>query len=225
MNETPIIEVCDLWKTYCVGKEYIHALRGISLSVLRGEFLVVSGPSGSGKSTLIHVLTGLTPPSSGSVTIDGYHLDCLSYAELTRFRKKKIGFVSQKSNLFSTLSVEENISLVTQPPKKTQIPPPSIEQLLRNLGIANLLKREPSRLSRGQRQLVAIARAIVNKPILLLADEPTANLDRHSAVAVFDMLRDLNQRFKQTILIITHDPDIASYGGRKIELLDGQICN
>jgi putative ABC transport system ATP-binding protein len=223
MSEAPLIEVRNLWKTYRVGDVDVHALRGVSLSVAKGEFLAVVGPSGSGKSTLFHILGGLTSPSSGSVSIDGRDLDHLTNAERTRFRKETVGFIFQKYNLLPTLTAEDNIRLVRYVAKRSMDFSPEFEEMLRNLGISDRLKHKPRALSGGQQQRVAIARAIVNKPAILLADEPTGNLDSQNAIAVLDLLKELNRRHGQTILLITHDPDAASYGSRRIHMRDGQI--
>ena len=223
MNDAPLIEVRNLWKTYRAGDVDVHALRGVDLSVAKGEFLAVVGPSGSGKSTLFHILGGLTSPSSGSVTINGRNLDHLLNAERTRFRKETVGFVFQRYNLLPTLTAEDNIRLVQYIAGQSTDFTPEFEGVLRSLGISNRLKHKPRALSGGQQQRVAIARAIANKPAILLADEPTGNLDTQNAVAVLDLLKDLNQRLGQTILLITHDQDAASYGSRRIHMRDGQV--
>jgi putative ABC transport system ATP-binding protein len=223
MNDAPLIEVRNLWKTYRAGDVDVHALRGVNLSVAKGEFLAVVGPSGSGKSTLFHILGGLTSPSSGSVTISGRNLDHLSSAERTGFRKETVGFIFQKYNLLPTLTAEDNIRLVQYIAERSTDFTPEFEEVLGSLGISNRLKHKPRALSGGQQQRVAIARAIANKPAILLADEPTGNLDSQNAVAVLDLLKDLNERLGQTILLITHDQDAASYGSRRIHMRDGQI--
>jgi putative ABC transport system ATP-binding protein len=223
MNDVALIEVRDLWKTYRAGDVDVHALRGVNLSVARGEFLAVVGPSGSGKSTLFHILGGLTSPTSGSVTIDGRNLDHLTNAERTRFRKERVGFVFQKYNLLPTLTAEDNIRLVQYVARRSTDFTPGFNEVLQNLGISDRLKHKPRALSGGQQQRVAIARAIVNEPAILLADEPTGNLDTQNALAVLDLLKDLNQRLGQTILLITHDQDAASYGSRRIHMRDGQV--
>jgi putative ABC transport system ATP-binding protein len=225
MSDASLIEVCDLWKTFRAGDVDVHALRGANLSVAKGEFLAVVGPSGSGKSTLFHILGGLTSPTSGSVTINGRNLDHLTNAERTRFRKESVGFVFQKYNLLPTLTAEENIRLVQYIANRSMEFTPEFQQILKVLGIADRLKHRPRQLSGGQQQRVAIARAIVNRPAILLADEPTGNLDSKNAVAVLDLLRDLNDRFCQTILLITHDQNAASYGSRRIHIHDGQVID
>jgi putative ABC transport system ATP-binding protein len=223
MSDASLIEVRDLWKTYRAGDVDVHALRGANLSVAKGEFLAVVGPSGSGKSTLFHILGGLTAPTSGSVAINGRNLDHLTNAERTHFRKETVGFVFQKYNLLPTLSAEENIRLVQYIANRSMEFTAEFQQILRVLGIADRLKHRPRQLSGGQQQRVAIARAIVNRPAILLADEPTGNLDSQNAVAVLDLLKDLNDRFGQTILLITHDQNAASYASRRIQIHDGQV--
>jgi len=225
MNDAPIIEVHDLWKTFRAGDVDVHALRGVELSVQRGEFVAVVGPSGSGKSTLFHILGGLTLPTCGLVRIDGRNLSNLTSAERTRFRKETVGFVFQKYNLLPTLTAEDNIRLVQyvagRPTKFTE----EFAEVLDSLGVSNRLKHKPRALSGGQQQRIAIARAIVNSPAILLADEPTGNLDSQNAVAVLDLLKDLNERLRQTILLITHDQDAASYSSRRIHMRDGQVVD
>lgn len=223
MSDIHLIEVRNLSKTYRAGDVDVHALRGVNLSVARGEFLAVIGPSGSGKSTLFHILGGLTSPSSGSVTINGRNLDHLTNAERTRFRKETVGFIFQKYNLLPTLTAEDNIRLVQFVAERPTDFSPEFDEVLQTLGISNRLKHKPRALSGGQQQRVAIARAIVNKPAILLADEPTGNLDTQNAVAVLELLKDINRRLGQTILLITHDQDAASYGSRKVHMRDGQL--
>jgi putative ABC transport system ATP-binding protein len=223
MSEPCVIEVRDLWKTYHVGDVDVHALRGVNLSVSKGEFIAVVGASGSGKSTLFHTLGGLTSPTSGTVSINGRNLEHLTNAERTRFRKETLGFIFQKYNLLPTLTAEDNIRLVQYIAARSMDFTPEFEEILRILGIEDRLKHKPRALSGGQQQRVAIARAIVNRPAILLADEPTGNLDSQNATAVLDLLKDLNQRFGQTILLITHDQDAAAYGSRRIHMRDGRV--
>jgi len=223
MSETPLIEVRDLWKTYRAGDVDVHALRGANLSVAKGEFLAVVGRSGSGKSTLFHILGGLTSPTSGTVTINGRNLDHLTNAERTKFRRETVGFVFQKYNLLPTLTAEENIRLVQYVANRSKEFTAEFQQILTILGIDDRLKHKPRQLSGGQQQRVAVARAIVNRPAILLADEPTGNLDSQNAEAVLELLKDLNRQLGQTILLITHDESAASYGSRRIHIQDGQV--
>jgi putative ABC transport system ATP-binding protein len=222
MTNGAIIEARDLTKTFHVGDVEVHALRGVNLSVARGEFLSVVGPSGSGKSTLFHILGGLTPPTSGSVIVEGRDLLKMSDADRTNLRKKNVGFVFQKYNLLPTLTAEENIEIARDiagnPPR-----PPAFDSIVGLLGIAGRLRHKPRALSGGEQQRVAIARAIVNDPAILLADEPTGNLDTENSQIVLDLLRRLNHEFGQTILMITHNPEAAAYSDRIVHLRDGRI--
>jgi putative ABC transport system ATP-binding protein len=219
----PIIEVRDLRKIYRVGEVDVHALRGVNLTVEAGELLCVVGPSGSGKSTLFHILGGLTPPTSGQVRIDGHDLSRLSDAERTELRKRMVGFVFQKYNLLPTLSAADNIAIARYIAGKSLTEDPKFREVLELLGIGHRLNHKPRALSGGEQQRVAIARAIVNHPAILLADEPTGNLDSKNSGAVLGVLRDLNERLGQTVLMITHDLNVATYGHRIVHMLDGQI--
>jgi putative ABC transport system ATP-binding protein len=225
MNETPIIQARDVRKVYRVGDVEVHALRGVDLSVARGEFLSLVGPSGSGKSTLFHILGGLTPPTSGDVLIDGRDLSAISDAERTELRKHLVGFVFQTYNLLPTLTAADNIAIARHIAGWNGERDERFEQALQLLGIAHRLHHKPRELSGGEQQRVAIARAIVNHPAILLADEPTGNLDSANSQAVLAVLRDLNERLGQTILMITHDAAVAAYGHRTVHMLDGRICS
>jgi putative ABC transport system ATP-binding protein len=218
-----MIEIRDLKKTYRSGDVDVHALRGVNLSVAKGEFLSVVGPSGSGKSTLFNILGGLTPPTSGTVHIDGRDLLKMTDTERTELRKKTVGFVFQKYNLLPTLSAEDNIAIARDIAGNKTANEPQFEEILNLLGIRDRMHHKPRALSGGEQQRVAIARAIVNHPALLLADEPTGNLDSENSTAVLGILRDLNQRLGQTILMITHDPDAAAYGHRMVRMRDGRV--
>jgi putative ABC transport system ATP-binding protein len=218
-----MIEIRDLKKTYRSGDVDVHALRGVNLSVAKGEFLSVVGPSGSGKSTLFNILGGLTPPTSGTVHIDGRDLLEMTDAERTELRKKTVGFVFQKYNLLPTLSAEDNIAIARDIAGNKNANDPQFEEILNLLGIRERMHHKPRALSGGEQQRVAIARAIVNHPALLLADEPTGNLDSENSTAVLGILRDLNKRLGQTILMITHDPDAAAYGHRMVRMRDGRM--
>jgi putative ABC transport system ATP-binding protein len=218
-----MIEIRDLKKTYLSGDVDVHALRGVNLSVAKGEFLSVVGPSGSGKSTLFNILGGLTPPTSGTVHIDGRDLLKMTDTERTELRKKTVGFVFQKYNLLPTLSAEDNIAIARDIAGNKIANDPQFEEILNLLGIRERMHHKPRALSGGEQQRVAIARAIVNHPALLLADEPTGNLDSENTTAVLGILRGLNQRVGQTILMITHDPDAAAYGHRMVRMRDGRI--
>jgi len=220
----PIIQTENLQKTYHVGKVEVPALRGVSLQVQRGEFVTVVGPSGSGKSTLFYVLGGLTRPDSGRVVIDDADFARLSDAERTRMRRRKIGFVFQKFNLLPTLDARSNIDIARDIAGNDGAQDPGyFEKITQMLGIAKRLNHRPSELSGGEQQRVALARALINKPAIVLADEPTGNLDSKSSQSVLEMLRHSNQELQQTVLMITHNPEAASYGDRIIHMRDGQI--
>ena len=219
----PIIKVRDLRKTFRVGEVDVHALRGLNLDVRRGEFLSIVGHSGSGKSTLFNIVGGLTPPSAGSITIDGKDLRAMTEADRTELRKQSIGFVFQKYNLLPTLSAGDNIMLARSMAGKTGEPDATFKEVLVLLGIAHRLDHKPRALSGGEQQRVAIARAVVNQPAILLADEPTGNLDTENSERVLSLLRDLNERLGQTIIMITHNPEAAAYGHRTERMKDGLI--
>jgi putative ABC transport system ATP-binding protein len=219
----PIIQVRGLRKVYHAGEVDVEALRGVNLTVERGEFLCVVGPSGSGKSTLFHILGGLTGATAGEVIVDGRDLSKISDAERTEMRKCLVGFVFQKYNLLPTLSAADNIAIARHIAGRDRIADPRFTEVLGLLGIGHRLDHKPRALSGGEQQRVAIARAIVNNPAILLADEPTGNLDSKNSEAVLGVLRDLNERLGQTILMITHDAHVASYGHRIVHMLDGEI--
>jgi putative ABC transport system ATP-binding protein len=217
-----MIHVRNLRKTYRVGEVDVQALRGVDMDVSHGEFLAVVGPSGSGKSTLFNILGGLAAPTSGEVLIDGVDLRKLSDSQRTELRQRKVGFVFQKYNLLPTLSAADNIELA-QSLAGIKQRPADFDQTLQLLGIKNRLDHKPSALSGGEQQRVAIARALVNQPALLLADEPTGNLDTANSDAVLDILRNLNKRIGQTILMITHNPEAAAYADRTVTMRDGIV--
>jgi putative ABC transport system ATP-binding protein len=223
MSDAPIIQIRGLRKVYHAGEVDVHALRGVDLDVPRGEFLAIVGPSGSGKSTLFHILGGLTPPTAGSITIHGRDLLKMSDAERTELRKKTVGFVFQKYNLLPTLSAADNIAIARHIAGREHESDPRFEELLGLLGIGQRLRHKPRALSGGEQQRVAIARAIVNHPAILLADEPTGNLDTENSTVVLNLLRELNERTAQTILMITHNLEAASYAHRTVRMRDGRI--
>jgi putative ABC transport system ATP-binding protein len=225
MSDAPIIEIRGLRKVYRVGKVDVEALRGVDLCVGRGEFLSIVGPSGSGKSTLFHIVGGLTPPTSGVVRVGGQDVTAMSDAGRTRMRKSTVSFVFQKFNLLPNLTAGDNIELARYLGGKNHAEDGGFREALKVLGIAHRLGHKPSELSGGEQQRVAIARAIVNHPAILLADEPTGNLDSANSATVLEVLRDLNQRLQQTILMITHNPDAAAYGHRTVRMQDGRIMD
>jgi putative ABC transport system ATP-binding protein len=219
----PLIEIRGLRKVYRVGKVDVPALRGVDLDVPPGEFLAVVGPSGSGKSTLFHIIGGLTPATGGSVRIGGQDISSLTDAGRTELRKNKVGFVFQKFNLLPNLTAADNIAIARYIAGRDQTTEPEFEEVLRLLGISQRLNHKPAALSGGEQQRVAIARAIVNHPAILLADEPTGNLDSENSAAVLDVMRDLNRRLGQTILMITHNPEAAVFAHRTVRMRDGRI--
>jgi putative ABC transport system ATP-binding protein len=219
------IEAKNLRKTYHIGKIDVEALRGISFSVKKGEFVSVVGPSGSGKSTLFYLLGGLTRADGGSVVLDGDDLASLSDAERTRMRKRKIGFVFQKFNLLPTLDARSNILIAQEISGNGNSDNTYFNRITDLLGLTKRLKHRPSELSGGEQQRVALARALINKPTVVLADEPTGNLDSQNSEVVLGMLRLSNRELGQTVMMITHNPEAANFGDRIIHMRDGQIVN
>ncbi len=217
-----IIETKDLKKTYRLGKVGVQALRGVNLSVRRGEFVAIMGPSGCGKSTLLHILGGLTGPTSGKVSVDGNDFSQMSDNDRTRFRRHKIGFVFQRFNLLPTLSAGGNIS-IAQDIQGNGFNPHRFDMIVDMLNIRGKLGQKPSTLSGGEQQRVAIARALVCEPKIILADEPTGNLDSENAMAVLNMMKELNREFEQTLLVITHNPEVAEETQRVIRMRDGHV--
>ena len=217
------IEAQDLCKTYHVGKIEVQALRGISFSVQKGEFVSIVGPSGSGKSTLFYLLGGLTRADSGSVVLDGDDFAKLSDAGRTRMRKRKIGFVFQKFNLLPTLDARSNITIAQEIAGNGDRNPAHFNRITDLLGLTKRLGHRPSELSGGEQQRVALARALINQPAIVLADEPTGNLDSKNSDVVLGMLRQSNQELGQTVLMITHNAEASKYGDRIIHMRDGQI--
>lgn len=219
-----IIKVRDLRKVYRTGKVSVEALRGVNLDVPAGEFLSIVGPSGSGKSTLFHIVGGLTPPTDGQVFVAGQNVSASGDAGRTALRRKVVSFVFQKFNLLPNLSALDNIRTALY---ISGLPATHLEKelggILELLGISGRLNHKPSEMSGGEQQRVAIARALATKPRILLADEPTGNLDSANSLAVLELLRDLNQRLGQTILMITHNTEAASYADRIVHMRDGLI--
>ncbi|HEX6545733.1 MAG TPA: ABC transporter ATP-binding protein [Bryobacteraceae bacterium] len=222
-NETPIIETRGLTKVYHSGDVDVPALRGVDLQVKRGEFLSVVGPSGSGKTTLFHILGGLAAPTNGEVIVDGQNIQQLSDSERTEMRQRKVGFVFQKYNLLPTLTALDNIMMARFLAHNHEPLTADFSKILDMLSISQRMSHKPRALSGGEQQRVAIARALVNKPAILLADEPTGNLDTENSNAVLALLRKLNEGTGQTILMITHNPEAAAYGDRIVSMRDGRI--
>lgn len=219
----PIIQSENVTKVYRIGKVDVPALRGVSLSVEPGEFVSIVGPSGSGKSTLFYILGGLTRATSGRVLIDGADFAQLSDSQRTELRKSKIGFVFQKFNLLPTLSARDNIEIAREISGRNGAEPQFFRQVTEMLGVSGRLDHRPSEMSGGEQQRVALARAVINRPAIVLADEPTGNLDSENSEVVLNMLREANRQFKQTVLMITHNPEAAQIGDRIIHMRDGHI--
>ena len=224
------IQAVNLTKTYHIGKIEVPALQGVSFGVEKGEFVSVVGPSGSGKSTLFYLLGGLTRADSGHVIVDGDDFSQLSDAERTRMRRRKIGFVFQKFNLLPTLDARSNIEIARDiagrdiAGKNGDWDSAYFKKIVGLLGLEKRLLHRPSELSGGEQQRVALARALINKPAIVLADEPTGNLDSKNSDIVLNMLRHSKRELGQTVLMITHNPEAASYGDRMIHMRDGKIA-
>ena len=219
-----VVSCKDLVKTYRQGLIEVHALADVDLDVERGDFICLSGPSGSGKSTLLNMIGGLDLPSSGEIMIDDARIDLMNKSQLAEMRLHKIGFVFQAYNLIPVLSAQENVEMVMQMQgvKKAERRLLSYE-ILNEVGLQGLESRTPAELSGGQQQRVAVARAIVAKPSLVLADEPTANLDSINAGKLLDIMRTMNQQHNTTFIISTHDPMVMDRAKRLIKLHDGKI--
>jgi putative ABC transport system ATP-binding protein len=220
----PIILAEDLTKIYAAGRIEVAAVRGVSISVQPGEFVAIVGPSGSGKSTLFYLLGGLTHATRGRVVIDGVDFATLSDGDRTRLRKHRIGFVFQKFNLLPTLTAMGNIEIAyAVSGRKEPMDLKYLDHLSDLLSIRGRLKHRPAELSGGEQQRVAIARALITRPAIVLADEPTGNLDTKNSDAVLDMLARSNRELRQTILMITHNPEAAAIAGRVLTMRDGRI--
>ena len=227
---TPVILARDLGKTYRSGKLEVPALRKVNFAITPGEFVAIVGPSGSGKSTLFYILGGLTGATTGSVLIDGTDFATLTDAERTRTRRAKIGFIFQRFNLLPTLSAMGNIEIAhdianLDATTKRELDRPLLTHLTEMLGIQGRLDHRPNELSGGEQQRVAIARALINRPAIVLADEPTGNLDTKTSDAVLKMLRQSSRELNQTVLMITHNPEAAQIADRILHMRDGEITH
>ena len=221
-----VLRTENLTKSYSIGKLEVPALRGVSIDIAEGEFVAIMGPSGCGKSTLLHLLGGLLSPTSGSIIIDGEDLAKVSDAQRTDIRRRKIGFVFQRFNLFPTLTAEGNLKLAEKihsgnggGSEKNR------REVLRLLRLEDKMHHKPLELSGGEQQRVALARAVINSPAIILADEPTGNLDTENSQIVLDMFRELNEKYRQTIIMITHNPEAAAVCSRIIRMRDGLIAD
>jgi ABC-type lipoprotein export system ATPase subunit len=220
---SPVIEASDLTKSYGLGREKVPALRGVTLSIARGELVAIMGASGSGKSTLANLLGALDTPTSGELRIDGEPISAMSSDELARLRNQRIGFVFQQFNLMARMTALENVKLplvYAEPPKLDADARARIR--LRQVGLEQRLNHRPNQLSGGQQQRVAIARALVNDPKIVIADEPTGALDTQNSHEIMNLLSSLNER-GLTVIVITHEPDIAAYGDRLLRFRDGRV--
>ncbi len=220
-----VVELHDVKKYYMLGQTRVDALRGVSLSIGQGEFLAISGPSGSGKSTMLNMFGCIDLPSEGSVRIDGTETARMSDKELTRYRRSRISFIFQSFNLIPVLNVYENIEfpLLLQKNIKKAERHQRVMQAIEEVGLADRVKNKSTELSGGQRQRVAIARALVTRPLIVLADEPTANLDSETGKRIIKLMRDINEADKTTFVFSTHDAHILGEARRVVSILDGQI--
>ena len=218
-----ILKTENLTKTYKIGKMEVPALRGVSIDIEEGEFVAIMGPSGCGKSTLLHLLGGLLSPTSGKIIIADEDLSKVSDAQRTDIRRRKIGFVFQRFNLFPTLSAEGNLKLAEKIHSGNGNDSTRRREVLKLLKLENKMHHKPLEMSGGEQQRVALARAIVNSPAIILADEPTGNLDTENSEIVLNMFRELNEKFNQTIIMITHNPEAAAVCSRTIRMRDGVV--
>ncbi|MCX6816066.1 MAG: ABC transporter ATP-binding protein [Candidatus Aenigmarchaeota archaeon] len=221
----PLIEMKDIYKIYDLGEIKVNALNGVDVNIKKGEFVSVMGPSGSGKSTLLHIMGLLDPPTKGNILIKDHHVTTMSEEEKTLFRLNELGFVFQFYSLLPELTALENVFIANMLlGKKNHELKKNAQEMLDLLEIGQRANNYPNQLSGGEQQRVTIARALVNKPEILLADEPTASLDSKSALNVFHALRDLNEKLKQTIIVVTHEEALGAKADRGIWLKDGQIA-
>jgi putative ABC transport system ATP-binding protein len=224
-----VLKAKDLSMVYREGPVEVPALRCVNLEVRKGEFVSICGPSGCGKSTLLHIIGGMLTPSGGRVLVDGHDLTRMTDAERTRLRRRKIGFVFQRHNLFPALTVEGNLEIAEKIYSGGNSgfdgDPTRRQEILKLLGLEDKFSRKPSELSGGEQQRVAVARALINRPSILLADEPTGNLDSANSCLVLDMIKELNEKLCETVVMITHDREAAHYSSRICEMKDGKILN
>jgi len=226
METTTLIELKDVWKTYRMGQVDVHALKGASLKIQKGEFLAITGASGSGKSTMMHLVGCLDTPSQGEIFLEGENISSMTRSELSEVRGKKIGFIFQQFNLIPTLSAIENVTLPLEfQDNLNKTTKSRAEGLLDMVGLKERLDHRPNELSGGQAQRVAIARSLANNPEIILADEPTGNLDSKTGQYIMDFLCNLHKKEGKTIIIVTHDLDLVKYAKRIVILKDGKIEN
>ena len=221
----PILKTVDLRMVYHVGNVDVQALRGVDIQVQRSEFAAIIGPSGCGKSTLLHLLGGLARPTSGKIFVDGVEISAAADRQRTEVRRDKIGFVFQRFNLLPTLTVRGNLEMARQIQGNGVPPRERLLEILEMVGLPHKLDMKPLDLSAGEQQRVAIARALINDPAIVLADEPTGNLDSVNSKLILDLFQELNERLGQTLMMITHNPDAAAVAHRTIEMKDGRVLS
>jgi putative ABC transport system ATP-binding protein len=220
-----VVNLVDVKKNYMLGETRVEALRGVSLQIERGEFLAIAGPSGAGKSTILNMIGCIDTPSEGRVLIDGQEVEELNDTELTRIRRHKLGFIFQSFNLVAVLNVYENIEfpLLLQRNSSKREREQAVMRVIEEVGLADRIHNKPSELSGGQRQRVAIARALVTRPLIVLADEPTANLDSETGHRIVDLMRRINETDKTTLIFSTHDAHIMEHARRVVNIRDGRF--
>jgi ABC-type lipoprotein export system ATPase subunit len=222
---TPVLQLTGVGKTYSRGDEQVQVLCDFDFALAAGEFVVVTGPSGAGKSTLLHIAGGLDAPDSGTVAVAGHDVWSMSTGARAAFRRRNLGFVFQFFNLVPTLSAVENVSLpLVLDGISARSADARAQELLERVGLADRARHQPAELSGGQMQRVAVARALVTKPSIILADEPTGNLDSHSSIEVLDLIRSLSVEHGAAVVMVTHDQGAARYGTRELHLVDGHAC-
>ncbi|MBV9230521.1 MAG: ABC transporter ATP-binding protein [Chloroflexi bacterium] len=225
LPQTIVMDVQNITKSLPLGQERIEILKGMSFQVARGEFLSIVGPSGSGKSTLLGIIAGLDNPSSGKILIDGIDITRMSEGQLAAVRNSKIGMVFQAFNLIPTLTAQENVEVPLYVGKHKGLPSTRAKELLELVGLSHRLRHRPNQLSGGEQQRVAIARALAADPALLIADEPTGNLDAHNGEQVLKLMADLRTQTGKTFIIASHDPTVSTYADRVLRILDGKIAS
>lgn len=226
MERVPIIQVKNLYKIYRVGETKVRALNGVDLTLYKGEFCAIVGTSGSGKSTLLNMLAGLEKPTRGEIIIAGRHIEKLSEKELVAFRREKVGFIFQSYNLLNTMNAEENVAMPLSfrgIGKKERLA--RARKYMKLVGVENQAKHMPNQMSGGQQQRVGIARALAVNPQIIFADEPTGNLDSKTTMEVLKLMQKIVREQKQTLVMVTHDNNLASYADRRVRIIDGKIVS
>lgn len=226
MEQIPIIQVKNLYKIYRVGETKVRALNGVDLTLYKGEFCAIVGTSGSGKSTLLNMLAGLERPTKGEIIVAGKHIEKLSEKELVAFRREKVGFIFQSYNLLNTMNAEENVAMPLSfrgIGKKERLA--RARKYMKLVGVENQAKHMPNQMSGGQQQRVGIARALAVNPQIIFADEPTGNLDSKTTMEVLKLMQKIVREQKQTLVMVTHDNNLASYADRRVRIIDGKIVS